>query len=308
MKTVVVLKTTDEQLGNQLLPFMSVFAYCEERGHRLVYLPFGRYLEEFERLRAVPRGAVKRRALYRAWRVAQASGVFGATRRYGEPDTEVCGVMSTAFVRLPPSIGGVDAGRGPLEFFLGWRYANPGGVAKHRDAVRREFAPAERHRRGIASFVRALPTDRPIVGVHIRQGDYRGHAGGALFVEPGEYTMAMAAVRDGLRDRGAGEPLFVVFSDEPVEAGMLDGFECVVSAGSMIEDFFRMAHCPLVIGTSSTFNLCAAWYGGGRVWHLRPVLKALTDPEGVDPEIVEGAEEAAAAAGVRRGVLELGLG
>jgi hypothetical protein len=307
-RTVVVLKTTGEQLGNQLLPYMSVFAYCVARGHRLVYLPFERYLGEFARMEAVPRGALRRRALYRWYRALQTSGLVGKTRRYGAPDTEVDGVAGTTFVRLPPSAGGVEAVGGRYEFVLGWRFANPAGVAAHRCAVRREFAPSSRHAAGISSFVGSLPADRPVVGVHVRTGDYRGHSGGALFVEPGEYAAAMGAVRDRLLARGDGEPRFVVFSDEPVGRGAFGGFDTVVSGGSMMEDLFRMAHCPLVIGTSSTFNLCAAWYGGGCVWHLRRRLKRLTDPAGVDPEIVLDADAAVAAIGGRQGAFEIGLG
>ncbi|MGP1346506.1 MAG: hypothetical protein ACTS3F_07550 [Phycisphaerales bacterium] len=303
MRTVVVLKSTREQLGNQLLPYMSVQAYCLERSCRLVYLPFERYLGHFERMAAVPRGGFRRRVMYRWYRLVQGLGV-GAARRYPKgADPGGGGASGPRFVRLPPSSGGVDIGSPGLEFFLGWRYYNPLGIARHRAAIQREFAPARAHLAGIASFVEALPGDRPIVGVHIRQGDYKTHMGGRLYIPPEEYRDAMAA----LTERIGAHPVFCVFSDQPLPEGVFDGFDVRLSDGSMIEDLFRMAHCPLVIGTASTFNLAAVLYGGGVVWHLRPDHREILDPEGADPEIVLDVESAGAAIAGRNGPLRLGI-
>ena len=303
MHTTFVLKTTNEQLGNQLLPYMSVYAYCLERSRRLVYLPFDRYLNEFERMSCVPRGVVRRRVLYRALRTAQSLGM-GVTWRYPRHgDTEIDGAMCTRFVRLPPSPNANEPRDARVEFFLGWRYYNPLGIARHRDAVRREFAPARRYIEGIASFIDALPHDRPVVGVHVRGGDFREHQGGALSVSIDEYRAAM----DALVRAGGVDPMFCVFSDESVDARSFSGFDVRVSRGSMIEDLFRMAHCPLIIGTASTFNLCAALYGGGAVWQLRSRQKRLMDPESHDREVVLTVEEAVAALGHRVGALRIGL-
>jgi len=294
MGTVAVLKTTKEQLGNQLLPYMSIYAACLHAGHRLIYLPFRRYHAEFDRLPDFPGSGARNAVLYRVLRLAQHARLLGPTLRGDGIATHSGDSPHSSFIRLSPT-GSQRIGdcRG-VHFLVGWRFYNPRGIAAHRGEVQRAFSPDRRYRNSITSFLSKLPRDRPVIGVHMRFRDFRRHYGGSLAVSLDEYRSAMEDLRKLL---GAPEPRFVLFSDEPVSDVMARGFDCVASRGSMIEDFFRMSACRLVIGTSSTFNLCAALYGGGRVWHLRPLLRRLIDPEGEDPEIVPDAEAAARHAG-----------
>jgi hypothetical protein len=143
-------------------------------------------------------------------------------------------------------------------------------LARHQDAVRALLQPAREHAACAATVVGALRRRHGfVIGVHLRQGDYRGwHAGRFLF-SSAHYR---EWIRQALDLYGAQNPAVVLVSDEPV-AGIGGAERLVVRAdtGSAMDDWAVLAQCDVILCPPSTFPATAAFVGGRPLW---PVTQA----------------------------------
>jgi hypothetical protein len=148
-------------------------------------------------------------------------------------------------------------------FLMGWRVRNYPLVAKHQHEIRRFFQPTAAVRDRIDSYLQAVRyPERPLVGVHIRQRDYRWFQGGKHYLEATEYANYMRRVERILDKR----PRFVICSDEPQAMASFDGLDVRFGPGHLIEDLYVLAGCDFVLGVPSTFSRWAAFYGQTRLY------------------------------------------
>lgn len=127
------------------------------------------------------------------------------------------------------------------------------------DVGRRWFQPhAESAARQI-DFLSNHGTDCDVlVGVHIRQKDFRTWAGGKWFFPVAEYYEAMKATRDLL---GFPKVRFLIASDEPISTEDFPGLDVVKAPGHPIDDLYLLSQCNYLVGTNSGFVRWAAIYG-----------------------------------------------
>src|SRR5207248_593258 len=70
-------------------------------------------------------------------------------------------------------------------FIRGWFYRSESLIQKHKKTIVEFFKPLEVHIKRVDDLI---PQDAEIVvGVHIRQGDYKNFEGGKYFFETGQY-------------------------------------------------------------------------------------------------------------------------
>lgn len=243
-------------MGNQLIPFAAVYAYALDHGFTIVHRAFEDYADEFANTASFQSSGLIASCPWRAVRWMQQSRMLGVTLRTHLHDPQM------DLGREPHT----HPARGrPFIFFEGWRFRHPAGIARHHAAIRRAFAPAAACAREVESFRATLPDARLLIGVHVRQGDFASHRGGLYHFEVTEYRARMLL----LAERYASlRPHFIVCSDEPRTLSEFEGLDCTISNSPMMVDLYRLALCPLIVSSSSTFAAWAAMYGGGRLWPL----------------------------------------
>lgn len=151
---------------------------------------------------------------------------------------------------------------------LCWWYRNPGALLRQRSSICRILAPKEEfvvRPRGFAESVHA--GSLPVVGVHVRRGDYRQFYGGRYFFSDEEYArymeMAYRSFPNGCR--------FVMVSDEPLDTDFFAqrGLDIHLFHGDDFrEDLVMLSLCDYIMGPWSTFSWWAAYYGGRKLCHL----------------------------------------
>ncbi|MDD4902096.1 MAG: hypothetical protein PHE24_03090, partial [Patescibacteria group bacterium] len=97
-----------------------------------------------------------------------------------------------------------------------------------------------------------------IVGVHIRQGDFRAYANGEYYFSPEKVALIL---KDFIDKTGLADTCFVIASDEKIKPEIFSGLNIVLSSGKIMEDFFTLAQTDLLIGANSSFGAFAAYYG-----------------------------------------------
>jgi hypothetical protein len=156
----------------------------------------------------------------------------------------------------------------------GWLFRDEENLRKHADPVRRYFTPVAEHAANISRVIeRAREGCDLLVGVHIRQGDYRNWLGGKHYHPTGEYLNIMKRA-DGL---WSGKRVrYLLCSDEKQDKRLFQGMNCAWGSGNQLEDLYAFASCDYLMGPPSTYTLWASFYGSVPLCVIHELNKPLT--------------------------------
>jgi len=282
------------RLANRLILFANFVGLAEEQGHRLINFTFHSYSEFFEGTRGniycryprpkrrswlelVPGVAAflrKTRIPYHLTRATSALNerypVFGAAavtlhELPGQHVTLLDGPEYQEKIRLARIV-----------FVYGWWLRTPSLVKKHADKIRAYFRPVEKIESASRDAIEPLRRDADVVvGVHIRQGDYRGWFDGKYFFPVARYAAWMHELASQFPGR---KVAFFVCSDEPRSLGEFPGLTVGLGAGPAVSDIYALARCDYIIGTKSTFTQWSSFYGG------KPLLQVCGTAEAIKLE------------------------
>ncbi len=265
------------RLANRMILFANFVALAEEQGHRLINFTFHSYSELFEGTRGniycryprperrswldlVPGVAFalrKTRIPYHLTRAAAALNerfpVFGQAviTLHELPGQKITLLDGPAYQeKIRPA---------RIVFVYGWWLRTPNLVKKHGDKIRAYFRPVPESQNASRAAIEPLRRAADIViGVHIRQGDYRGWQGGKFFFPATRYAAWMNELAAQFPGR---KVAFFVCSDEPRHAGEFPGLTVGFGTNSPVADIFALALCDYLLGTKSTFSQWASFYG-----------------------------------------------
>jgi hypothetical protein len=264
---VIVIAKKVGRLANRMLLFAHFVAAAAEHGLVVVNPAFGAYahyfpatardlLCRFPARRAVPSPPGSRQLLYYA--AAGAAEALHARQRLGKQialirlrrDDEL-DLNSDAFLDV------VRAHR--IVLVQDWFFRNTENCSRHRDVVRSYFSPSESCLgRARAAIEPARRRDRLIVGVHVRQGDYRTFKDGRFYYSHEQYRGVMASVEAAFPDKDVS---FFVCSDAAVPREAFAGFDVLYGSGHELDDLYAFAECDRLVGPPSTYTKWASYYG-----------------------------------------------
>ena len=265
------------RLANRMVLFANFAALAEEQEHRLINFTFHSYSELF----AGTRGNIYcryPRPKRRSW-MDVVPGIATALRRTRIPYhltrataalNERFPIFGNAAITLHELPGQrVTLLDGPeyqekirpagIIFVYGWWLRAPALVKKHGDKIRAYFRPVEQFEKAARDAIEPLRRAADVViGVHIRQGDYRGWHGGKYFFPIARYAAWMQELAAQFPGRRVA---FFVCSDEPRNAGEFPGLTVGFGTDSPVSDLDALARCDYLLGTKSTFSQWASFYG-----------------------------------------------
>ncbi|MBI3420989.1 MAG: alpha-1,2-fucosyltransferase [Candidatus Sungbacteria bacterium] len=285
MKRLVILRHNSGkggkgELANQLWNFMSIYAYALEChwpldnysffeyscyfnitvSHRLVRILFFAPFPALEWLLGHTRATIYWRLLYKAF-VTAVGALHSKTTLCSHNSPDVAGIFY-----LPPTepanpkiVALQQDHTVQTIYFDGWLFRNPEGMKKYRSEIIRYFRPKGKIEDAVRAWVTPLKQRyEHVVGVHVRQGDYRTFKNGKYFV-------GQERIRNILDEylqeynRDSTQTCFVITSNEPINERIFAGLQTVVSKQSFIEDLFILASTDTVIGSDSSFGNFAAY-------------------------------------------------
>jgi hypothetical protein len=177
----------------------------------------------------------------------------------------------------------VERLRGRRKVYLAaWNLRDWALLEKHQQAVRRFLAPAEQFCKPARALIEVLRARyEKVVGVLIRQTDYRAWANGEFFFTSNEYRVFIEQLRARFGPRTA----IVLATDEVQPAGIFDGLDVAwctgaeAGPGHYLESFAALSMCDVVVSAPSTFSAWAAFLGDVP---LLPISKADDDLRNVE--------------------------
>ena len=276
MKKIIILRSTGGELANQLWNYASVYAYCLERGAALenpAFYEYGNYFTApapnlFLKLCFfLPfTDYTKRKQSFkrRLWR--KLYGLYAVSVIFAHKDTVI--VSDNKDNRpfyLPPTrenarLSEIEKENDVL-YFDGWLFRNPVGLEKFRKEVVTYLRPRQDTERAVEKQMQDLRSKfANVVGVHIRQGDYKTWRGGAFSIPQ---TRVREIFNEYLKINGLNviETCFTITSDGPIDESLFSGLKVVISKDSAVHDLFLLSKTDVIIGSNSTFGAFASYYG-----------------------------------------------
>ena len=273
-----------DRMGNRLTLFANLVAYAAEHGHRLVNVTFHSYASFFE---------TTRRDIYcrypatecQSW-LDRIPGVAAAIRKtrifvhlirrvsllneklplFGKRVVTLRERPGHLIILLetPEVQAQIEGAR--VVFVYGWVFRAPGAMRRQAEKVRAYFRPIAEYERASAQAVAPLRKDAEVViGVHVRQEDYRHWRKGTCFFTIPQYASWMRE----LADQFPGQKVsFLVCSDEPRRQEEFPGLTVGFGPGSAMGDLYALAKCDYIVGPLSSFSQWASFYGNKPLYQL----------------------------------------
>ncbi len=169
--------------------------------------------------------------------------------------------------------------RHPWKLLAGWKIRDWDAFDQHSKAIRGFLQPAVRFAAPSRSLIEKLRQQHPtVVGLLMRQTDYRGWAGGKYFRSSQEYR----EIIDVLWQRFGPDAAILVTSDERQDPSLfkhpnIHWATGTAGRGHFMESFSQLGMCDVVVSVPSTFAAWAAFLGNTSLLCCAGEVAALSD-------------------------------
>ena len=282
---MIIISAKSGQLGNRLFTYANYMAFALENRYSLLNPAFDEYSPYFEGTRhniaqlcsldwlKFPTNCWMRQKYYYYNRRLCNSGRFNVIDIEREK---------------PFSFSNSDFNRkiwgGKINFIQGWLFREGWFIEdrslllKHQSRIKSYFRPIAKHRKNLLEFIKPLKNKYDlIVGIHVRQGDYKDFKGGRYFFDFSDYKRIILSLSKQLDCQlSNGKFCFVIFSNSSQDLAGLDNIDVFPGPGTLIEDMYGLAECDYIIGPPSSYSMWASFYGDKPLYMLRekePSLK-----------------------------------
>ncbi len=141
----------------------------------------------------------------------------------------------------------------------GWPIINWNLVKKHDSEIRSFFSLVDGIANKVKSFIEQVKeADEILVGVHIRQGDYKNWNSGKHYFNSTDYVRIMRKV---LEMHPNSIVKFIISTNEHQDWGLFSEFNYVCAPGNAVEDMYILAECDEIYGPQSSFSGWASFFG-----------------------------------------------
>ncbi|HEY5298760.1 MAG TPA: alpha-1,2-fucosyltransferase [Verrucomicrobiae bacterium] len=283
----IIVSLRAGRLANRLVLFANAIALAEECGCQVFNAAFHSYAEFFKTTRSdiycrYPVAKNKSRfdlipgvaELLRKTRIFNHAFRFAAMQHRRIPFLK----SSAVLLREMPGASGLNLnlekesfenriGGAQIIFVHTWKLRAPKLVQRHAQKIRDYFQPLDEFEKAAGATIETLRGNSDLViGIHIRQGDYRRWKGGRYFFPVARYVAWMREIAAQFPSRQAA---FFVCSDEPRSADEFSGLKIALGDALPIVDLLALSKCDFIIGPPSTFSQWASFYGATPMLHLR---------------------------------------
>jgi len=265
--TVIVMQRVG-RLGNQIALMANLIALSMATGVKVCHPTLGSYANYFKgtagnlfccypsssRRRCYSPGRPLRATMHNICRLLDKSGIL----RLAMPGRTLASNYQSLVDMTQPSFSAIVRG-GRLTFLTkGWFFRYP-QVQKEQflRELRSFFALAEPYASNVKDLVKQARAECNIlIGVHIRQTDFKEHADGRYYFSTADYARVMQHCERLFHPAQVG---FLVVSDEPHDSSDFPSSRCSFGKGVDVEDMYCLGDCDYIIGSiASSYSLWPA--------------------------------------------------
>jgi hypothetical protein len=162
----------------------------------------------------------------------------------------------------------------PFLLVKGWKFRDDQNLVRFHREIAAYFTPVDEVRFPAERVIaQARKRGDLVIGVHIRQGDYRGWKNGAHYFETSQYAHWMREASELFPDK---KTVFIACASDPLERSVFSGFDYVDGPGNVISDLHTLSLCDRIMGPPSTFSTWASYHGRVPLCMLQHHLQKVT--------------------------------
>lgn len=162
-------------------------------------------------------------------------------------------------------------------FVKGWKFRDNEHLVKFHAEISNYFTPVDVIRQSAEKVMtQARERGEKVIGVHVRQGDYRAWKNGAHYYETEQYAHWMHEATALFPDE---KIVLLVCASDPIDRRLFAGLNVVESPGSVIGDLHALSLCDVIIGPPSTFSTWASYIGRTPFCMLRHHRQKIATPD-----------------------------
>jgi len=269
----VVIASKSGRLGNRLFLSSYFMANALSRGYQLINLALGEYAVLYEGSADDPICSFPR--IGKVYDPDFSSQCRELLLGLGEGLGSIAGHIGLPGVRLLDIRKGYDSddriydlnGDHFTEALIsthillvkGWKFRDVVNVVRFHPEIRSYFTPVPSVRLlAERTIEEARSRGDQVIGVHIRQGDYRGWKNGIHYFETTQYVHWMRQAEGLFSGR---KTAFLICASNPIDKHEFCGVETVYGPGYAAADLHALSLCDLIIGPPSTFSSWASYFG-----------------------------------------------
>ncbi|BBO82754.1 hypothetical protein DSCO28_33200 [Desulfosarcina ovata subsp. sediminis] len=266
---MIILSYMPGQLGNSLVYFSHFIAFGREVGIRIINPAFWNYSDYFKGPKnsffsSYPENVAG--ILLPLFSKSLVQGIFSriritylnSTKSIFKIKTIVANDMQDHFI-ISEAYKQGKFGKNEIIFPHGYFFRDPKNLIKHKDTVISYFSLCPEFLKKVEFTDKlARKNCELLIGIHIRQGDYRNYVNGKYFYTIQDYTNMMKGIEKLLVGK---KITFLICSDSVLSESMFSGLSCLVSNGNAVEDMYSLSNCDFIAGPPSSFSAWAAFYG-----------------------------------------------
>jgi hypothetical protein len=151
-------------------------------------------------------------------------------------------------------------------FHYGWVFRAPGALRRQAEKVRAYFRPTAEYEQASSQAIAPLRKNAEvIIGVHVRQEDYRRWLKGSCFFTMPQYAAWMRELADQFPGQRVS---FLICSDEPRRQEEFQGLSVGFGPGTAMGDLYALAKCDYILGPLSSYSQWASFCGNKPLYSL----------------------------------------
>jgi hypothetical protein len=144
----------------------------------------------------------------------------------------------------------------------GYRFVDHSNIRKHSNEIRKIFQFKKKYINDVDSHLSSIKQKYDIIiGLHIRQGDYKDYLGGKYYFTSKQYLDYTDHLIRNLEPLSNINTGIVVCSDEKLDPNNFKNYNCYFFDKNFIFDLILLSKCDYIISTNSTFSAWASFYG-----------------------------------------------
>ncbi|MBO0938818.1 hypothetical protein J2I47_19860 [Fibrella sp. HMF5335] len=148
-----------------------------------------------------------------------------------------------------------------------WLFRDYASFKLNADSIRHLFEPASEYTSVAKTIVSQIKqNDKPLVGVHIRRGDYKEWENGRFYFDDVVYRGLIEHLLTVPELKNA---TFFLSSNEPINERAYFGLPVTQSTDNhFMTDLTVLSYCDYLVGPPSTFSSWASFTGQAPLYHL----------------------------------------
>jgi hypothetical protein len=264
---MIVIASIPGQLGNRLIVYASVMAWCIRNKQKLVnpsFAPYDAYFSMEDK-----HEVLVKKSFWNNYRRSYNTARISWRLKNSIPRMKCKWIDWHQEINLDDTEITKAFSKSGVLFLQGWKFRANQSLVQEKETIRSYFSLKPELQKQLDRFrEKTGMTSEITIGVHIRRGDYAKFEAGKYFYENAIYLNSMLACKESYAHQNIH---FMICSNEKVDLDFFSqkGLSVFEGPGHEALDMYALSECHRIIGPPSTYTMWASFLNDVPLFMIR---------------------------------------